>query len=222
MEQFGPRTKEFQSFNNDLEQSFLLASIVSRAGKASMDELIAKIKATDDPAQIQELGKQGEEYLRLGRDTTPNVLFIFLMTKFEAYIEDILVSISIARPSLVALSEGDAEQLIRDQVTRLINNQRIDDIADRVFEQRFHIPFARICIAAKTSPNELDRAKAIRNIHIHNRGFVNARNQARIGNLEVGEYCPLAIEYIIDLKDKIFLTCLGVDKMATILYPETL
>lgn len=220
MEEYGPRTLAFHSFNNDLEQSFLLAGIVSRAGVSAMDELVTQVHAATDLSVLNDLKKQSEEYLRLGKETVPNVLFIFLMTKFEAYLEDIIITISQVKPNLISLTTGATENDIRDKTAKLINKQRIDIIANDVFEKRLNIPFSLICQAAKTDPKELDRAKAVRNIHVHNRGFVNNRNKDRIRNAKENEYFEITMEYLNDVKTKAFLTALGIDSVAIQQHPE--
>lgn len=241
----------FQSFNNDLEQSFLLASTLSRAGisalndlKAHLDSVTQQVAGIDaetlstmteeerikscmgaseeDNAKLDQFRKEAEGYMRLGRETAPNVLFIFLMTKFEAYIEDIIVTVCRARPSLNFLPEGATEDEVRNRVGTLIANQRIDAVGEDVLERMLNIPFSTICTAVQTSPREIDKAKAIRNIHIHNRGFVNRRNRDRIGGVEENVYFPITMEYLNDIKNKIFLSCLGIDKLVTTSYPEVL
>ncbi|MEW6212081.1 MAG: hypothetical protein AB1631_27240 [Acidobacteriota bacterium] len=250
MKQFGQRTTAFRSFNNDLEQSFLLAGAVSRGGisamkdcMSSLDSVIQKVSGVDaeaigkmtdedkvkvclgasekDIAKLDSLKKEAEQYLRLGKETVPVVLFVYLITKFEAYLEDIITTACQTNPSLISLPlNADEEEVIAEVGKRI--DKRVDEIGEDVLEKTMQIPFSLICKAAKTTPKELDRAKAIRNIHIHNRGFVNKRNQKRIGNAAMGEYVPISIQYLIETKDKIFLTCLGIDKAVIERYPETI
>jgi hypothetical protein len=212
VEEFGPRTLAFHSFDNDLDQSFLLAKVISSAGVSAMDEIKTQVQSATDPTILNDLKKQSEEYIRLGRETVPSILFIFLMTKFEAYLEDILITVCQVKPSLFSLPVGSTEEEVRDEVGRLINNQRIDAIFDRVFEKQLNIPVTLLCKVAKTNPKELDKAKAVRNIHVHNRGIVNKRNKDRIGNVNENEYFEITGHYLKDVKTKTFLTALGIDK----------
>jgi hypothetical protein len=84
--------------------------------------------------------------------------------------------------------------IVRSAVGRRIANQRIDVLGDEVLERMLKIPFSTICTAAQTSPGELDKAKAIRNIHIHNRGFVNIRNRDRIGGVQENVHYPITMD----------------------------
>lgn len=143
------------------------------------------------------------------------------MTKFEAYIQDLIVSVSQDRPTLISLPENAKEEDVKNKVASLISNKPIDTLGEQSLEKMLNLPFLSICAAAATSPKELDRAKAIRNIHIHNRGFVNLRNRERIGNVEIGDFYPVTWEYIKDLKEKIRFVCFGLDKAVITLYPET-
>ena len=251
MEQFGRRTREFYNFSSDLDQAFLLAQALSRAGLTALGEVgnhvnclvqnvagvtaeqlaamtneekmqISARASADENEQIEQLLRQAEEYQRLGNETAPTILFIYVITKFEAYLEDITSSISYTRPELLSLPSGANEDAIQEEVAQLLANRRIDVIARDIFEARLGVPFSAVCMAANTSPQELDRSKAIRNIHVHNQGFVNRRNRDRIGNVEVGSYYPITTDYLIEIKDKVYLSVLGLDIASTDLYPNIL
>ena len=57
---------------------------------------------------------------------------------------------------------------------------------------------------------------------MHSRGRVNPKFRKRIGDqsLKDGEYYPIAMDYLIDLKDKVSLLVWGLDIMATTIYPS--
>src|SRR5689334_4175111 len=119
VDQYGPRTGAVENFIKDLDQAFLITTLLKDAGQDALKEVldetntlaqklgavdateVAKMseedrekinsKATDqDNQQIEKLHKKAMDLNLLATDTTPNVLFLFLITKFEAYIEDIL------------------------------------------------------------------------------------------------------------------------------------
>jgi len=173
-------------------------------------------------AKATGFAKEVDKYLRLGKETTPNVLFLFLMTKFEAYLEDIAVLICQDSPQLVGLRTGSLEDEVRERINALFYQKRLDQIGG-IFNTELNIPFADICNAADgCTLGELDKAKAIRNIHIHGRGRINARFRHRIGDrsLRDGDYYPITTEYLNDLKDKICLLSWGLDIWATCRYPK--
>ena len=120
------------------------------------------------------------------------------------------------------MPRGTNEDAIQEEVAQPLANRRIDVIARDIFEARLGVPFSAVCTAANTSPQELDKAKAIRNIHVHNQGFVNRRNRDRIGNVDVGSFYPITTDYLIEIKDKAYLSALGLDIASTSLYPNLL
>lgn len=228
MKDCGPRTEALVSFCHDLDQAFLLAKLLSRSGKAEVTQLIAEARelqqnaAEFDMAKATGFAKAADKYLRLGKETTPNVLFLFLMTKFEAYLEDIAVLICQDSPQLIGLRTASLEEETRQKINTLFFQKRLDQIG-AIFKTQLNIPFADICNAADgCTPYELDKAKAIRNIHVHGRGRINARFRNRIGDqsLRDGEYYPITTEYLNDLKDKICLLSWGLDIWATASYPK--
>jgi len=81
-------------------------------------------------AKATGFAKEADKYLRLGKETTPNVLFLFLMTKFEAYLEDIAVLICQDSPQLVGLRTGSLEDEVRERINALFYQKRLDQIGE--------------------------------------------------------------------------------------------
>jgi hypothetical protein len=187
MQNVGPRTEGLVSFCYDLDQSFLLAKLVSRSGKTEVNQLmkqaleLQQIGAECDMPKAIEFQKEAARYLKLGKETTPSILLLFLMTKFEAYLEDIGVLICQHSPHLIGLRTVTTEEETRQRVNTLFRNKRVDQIAE-IFKEQLRIPFAETYSRAEgCTPRELDKAKAIRNIHVHNRGRVNGSFRKRVG-----------------------------------------
>jgi len=228
MKEYGKRTEGLVSFCFDLNQSFLLVKLVSRNAKAEIqqrmsDALELKRRGADaDLSKAIELQKQAESYLSLGRDTMPSILLLFLMTKLEAYLEDIAVLICHQSPHLIGLGGASTEEETRYEINKLFSKKRLDQIAE-LFETKFNIPFSETCKCAEgCTPRELDKAKAIRNIHVHSQGRVTPNFRKRTGDqsLKDGEFYSITIEYLNDLKDKICLLVWGLDTLATSIYPN--
>jgi hypothetical protein len=216
MDDNGPRTEALANFHHDLDQSFLIANLISEAGVAALDKLKSRIIETEDESDLLKLKKESEDYLKLGSETDPNILLILLMTKFEAYVEDIAVLICTDSPHLVDLQAETSDEDIRTKIKKVFFRKRLDQIAD-FFNEQLGIFFIETCKMAKTSPSDLDKAKAIRNILIHNRGRVDNNFKKRFGDqsLVTGQYFPIHMSYLDDLKNKIFLVVWGLDIFAT-------
>ncbi len=160
--------------------------------------------------------------------TVPHVLLILLVTVFEAYLEDVASAIYAVKPTLLDALEGKtlaqknriAGKRTEDRVHEAFYAKSLDWIAVHIFEDSLSIPFTDICESASTSPAELNKAKAIRNIHIHNSGLVDATFIKRTGDtsLAEGAYYPITVDYLVEMNKKMFMPCLGVDLTATSLY----
>jgi hypothetical protein len=243
---FGPRTEAIENFFKDLEQSFQVATLIAEAGHVSRNQILEEfnmlIKEKEDVEvlsmndtdimayyeRLQALKKRADDLVRLGEETTPNILFTFEITKFEAYIEDILVLLYNVRPDLIEVAEAEKrnkkkkpESDIVERVQDLLSNEAMDWIGRNIFEKSLNIPLSNVYRRALTSAAELDKAKGIRNIHLHNKGIVNRRNKDRIG-LDVNTPCPITMAYATDIKNKILFTVFGIDVAASIKYPAIL
>lgn len=228
MKNHGRRTEGLVSFCYDLDQSFLLAKLISQSAKTEigkrMNEALElqKLGADCDLSKAIDFQKEADRYLRLGRDTTPSILLLFLMTKFEAYLEDLAVLIGQECPQLIGLRPASTDEETRQEIHKRFARKRLDQIAE-IFEKQLNIPFSDTCRCAEgCTPRDLDKAKAIRNIHVHGRGRVTPNFRKRISNqsLKDGEYYSITMEYLMDLKDKISLLVWGLDILATTLYPK--
>lgn len=240
VDRFGPRTTPLENFCKDLEQSFQVAKLIWEAGYINLDRVMdefniltkkedaAEIDSMKKLEELQALEKRSKDLLRLGEVTTPNLLFIFQITKLEAYIEDILVLLYTVRPDLIKVAEElqdkpkkNPESDMSERVQDLLINKKMDWIGRNIFEKSLDIPLSDIYRCAVTSAAELDKAKGIRNIHLHNRGIVNRRNKDLIG-LDVNTPCPITITYTTEIKNKILFTVFGIDVAASIKYPDIL
>ena len=229
MKNVGHRTEALVSFCHDLTQAFLLAKLVSRSAKAEIKQLrddalgLQQNPAECDMAKATQFKQEADKYLKLAKDTMPNVLFLFLMTKFEAYLEDIAVLICQRAPDIIGLPTTSSEEEVRGKVhNKHLYGKNLDKVGE-FFKTQLNIPFAEICGAAQgCTPRELDKAKAIRNIHVHGSGRVDSKFKTRIGdqNLRDGEYYAVTNEYLNDLKDKTCMLVWGLDIWATSNYPS--
>ena len=235
--QWGRRTVAVENFVKDLDQAFLIATLLKDAGLANLKEVadetnllaqrLAGVDATElaailedereiinskattqDNERIEILHRKASELNTVATETAPNVLFLFLITKFEAYIEDILTLLYKPRLNLIDAAEAEKknkknkpEPDIRERVQDLLSNEGMDWIGKNAFEKSLGLSLSDVYKAAQTSPTELDKAKGIRNIHLHSQGIVNRRNKDRIG-LDVGTPCPITIDYLSDIKNK--------------------
>lgn len=242
VDKFGPRTEAFENFSKDFEQSFQVATLIADAGHISLNRVTEELNILtkneeDVPAEVvsmkkleklQAIEKRAKDLLRLGEETTPNILFIFQITKFEAYIEDILILLYNVRPDLIEVAEAEKrnrrkkpESDIGERVQDLLSNEEMDWIGRNIFEKSLNIPLSDVYRCALTSAAELDKAKGVRNIHLHNKGIVNRRNKDRIG-LDVNTPCPITMAYTTDIKNKILFTVFGIDVAASYKYPDIL
>jgi len=57
------------------------------------------------------------------------------MTKFEAYIQDIIVGVSLARPTLISLPQSATEEEVRGKVADLVSNKPIAILAEQSLEK---------------------------------------------------------------------------------------
>lgn len=248
------RTQLFQSFTNGVESdSVLLAQAVGKGGEQMLIDLIKPVISVVDLAQIKklvdsgelvrlvntkikgqaekiELLKEAEAITRLPTETTPFMLLVFVVTKFEAYLEDLIFTILLAHPEL---SSKDSPQLrvnktsLEETMRKEANNEfkkRWDALLNDFFISKIGLPVNQILHSAKTSGLELDRAKSVRNLHIHKKGIVDKAFLTRVqnSNEKEGDYLPIAIEYVQDIKDKMYMTALGLDVLVVTKYPDVL
>lgn len=243
------KTRAFQSFDRSFQQSVALAQVISRGGLATIEDHVSHANTlseeatgvdlltfqafpeeqrreisdrvtADAAARLEQIANELAPVAALG-SVASEILFIFLVTIFEAYIEDILTTIYQQRPDLLKRIAGrQKDGDIRERVHQLLNFKRLDYIGYTILTQNLEIPFDKICKSANTSSAELDIAKAIRNIHIHNQGKVDKRflERTQLTTLQVGDLYPVTIEYLLDLKDKIYFVAFRVDMLAIAQY----
>lgn len=243
-----PHTKPFQDFKKSFDQSVLLTQLIGRAGldaiseqREDADSLIRDVTGLnldafaelneearrkvsgsaqpDDVERMEEVYETVQPLLHLATHTTPHVILVFLMAIFEAYLQDIVLMIVEAEPSLLPRKPGEP---IRKTIDReFFFHKGMSDVNTK-FNLRLKIPFDLACNKANTSPSELDQAKVLRNIHLHNGGRINQDFIKRFGDsgLVLDDYYPITMDYVTDIKDKVFLTAMGVDLLALTHYPQ--
>jgi len=201
------------------------------ASKSRLDQAASSV----DEAAMQRVVQEAEEFERLANDTAPQVLLAYMAAAFEAYLGDLALLICYTEPTFATATErglasvkGDGQprspamiQDIGGRVRNLFREGRWDRIGLGLFEQGLALPFTAVCARAKTTPHELDRAKALRNLHIHNRGMIDRAFIKRVGDLtlRVGDYHPVTADYLVAMKDKVFFVVLGLDLVAVDAYP---
>jgi hypothetical protein len=258
MRNLGTTSVAFQDFKDEMDGAFELADIIRRGGLQKLKEyqdfgnvltqqlagldmgefnrLSDKEKArynslasSEDTQKMGQLAQEVEVIVRSANKTVPHTLFIFLVTVFEAYLQNIATAIYQSDIALLDQAEGVqvaqrnqvARRSVAERVNRLFQGESLDYLADEIFTKSLNIPFVQICQAAKTSSTELDKAKALRNIHLHNSGRVDQKFKDRINDqsLVVGDYYPVTMDYLLEMKDKMYLPVLGVDTFVMKLYP---
>lgn len=259
-----PRSAPYWVFRRNLDQTFLLARLLEDAGlrhlgtvlqrgnqlservagvdmraftelsgedQASVDQ---RVTSTDERsmAEILEYAEQGNQ---LALETVPRVLLIFLVTAFEAYLEDLLKVVGGIDHAAIASAEQGmtlvggrivarkraASSTVAERVAAVMHSSW-DKIITGAFEQGLGWPIVAICTAANTSPRDLDRIKVVRNLVVHRAGTVDAEALQRLNDatLSIGDRYPLDINFLNAAKDKLFFLALGIDIIALAHYPQ--
>ncbi len=245
------RTIEFYNFSDDLDQVILMVQAVGQAGLAQLREVeiqtsgllqkvagidakaFAKLSAAErvqasnaasphDAAAMTRLAEKTEGYLHLGTKTAPSVVLVYLVARFESYLSGIALSVCLSRPHLLGPITSATEEELYRRVSAALDTKTMDEVSV-FFQDKLGIPFPRICTQAKTTIRELDKAKGLRNIHLHNRGYLNARNKKRVDlNLPLNTYCPISVGYLNQVKDQMYNVVLQLDKEMLRRYPDML
>lgn len=225
----GAETEALRSFKANMEQAFLLAATVRRGGCMTLLNpwtfayAIAKHDTTRQSALVT-----------LARETVPTILLTHLITVHEAYWEALALAIYQAHPHLLPVAETAMRQFAPrynppqapattdDRVGSLFRKRRYTYLAVAVWEQGLNLPFSAICRGARTTPQGLDRAKAVRNVHIHNQGLADADFIQRTGDptINVGDPIPVTIEYATETMRKLYAVLLDLDAAAINAYPQ--
>jgi len=170
-----------------------------------------------------------ESVVTLARETVPAVLLTYLINVFEAYWEGLAVAIYRAYPHLIEASEAalpirppTRPQDVDERTTRLFWGQDYQRVAEAIWDQGLGLSLSTICQAAQTSPQALDRAKAVRNLHIHNAGRVTQKYIDRTGDqtVTVGDKLPVTIEYAVETMKKMYAVAIELDAAAIAAYPQ--
>jgi hypothetical protein len=188
-------------------------------------------------AEMNQVAERAQTIADVAIETTPQVLLIYAVTLFENYLEQVTLAVVGSRPHLLSGPEQAkyaagrganpaklAGQDVAARLHALLFNARWDWIGEELFDRGLGIPFAQICQHAQTSPAELDRVKAVRNIHLHNQGKVDRQFRERVGDptLRLGDDYPLTAAYLVDVNPKMYLTALGIDMVVAAKYPTAL
>lgn len=217
-----PKTAVLETFTANLEQSILLAQAVRRGGLYTLLQPFGIVRAiaTRDTTRLENVNT-------LARDTAPAVLLTYLITIFEAYWENLVLLICHAEPSLLDRLEREVRQQtkagtgIEERVRMLFQNRRYDTISAAIWEAGIGIPFATICHSANTTPSELDRAKALRNLHIHRQGRADRQYIERVSatSIGVGDPVPIPIELAVATMHRLRTVALHLDRAAVARFP---
>lgn len=250
-------------FKDNFDQAFLLAQLVQNAGLAELgaviasgDQLVERVagmelaafvalserdKITldgritpDDDRDMAANMQRATRAAQLATTTMPQILLSFMVTIFEAYLEDLARLICVENPSLIEAAErglarasgkgAPKERRVPPGIDERIHNL----LAERwswsiigVFGQGFRLPIDDLCKAAATSPTGLDRIKVVRNLYTHSGGIIDERAIKRMGDpqYKVGQRFPLDYNFLVSAKDMLFFFGLGLDIVATAKYP---
>lgn len=257
-------TAPYESFRANFDQAFLLARLIHDAGMVevrgvldSTDRVVSRVSGLDvasfvalsdkakaaldaritrdDEREMAAESSRTEPVAQLATTTVPQVLLIFMVTIFEAYLEDLLRLICSTNPLLLDAAERGLAQasgknppqgkaLTRDTEKRIRELFAVgwDHIIPGVFGQGFGLAVVELCTAAKTTPQGLDRIKVVRNLYVHRGGIINRKALDRLGDSRytIGERYPLDYAFLVSAKDQLFFFGLGLDMLATAKYPE--
>lgn len=242
-------TEAFQNFYRSLKDSYILIDIISEGGniiterhntelketleevtKVNIDDLL---KLTDEDKEklylqaadngfdkLYNMAEKADGLQRIGRETVNYILLIFLVTIFEAYVENLLISVFSNRLELIEWLNNRGgkgkkpHEPIETRIKKLLYAKSLSDLAIEPFKEPLKISLTSLCCKANTTIQELDKAKALRNIHIHNQGLVDDKFRIRIGDptLKIGEPYPVTIDYLTDIKTKILMIVFYLDR----------
>lgn len=181
-----------------------------------------------------------ERIVKLGHETVPTILLIHLIIAFEAYWEDLAIAILSAHPHLFPTAEasmGMGSPTVppappigppqppmgpEARTLRLFFTKGYDILVQGLWDQGLGLPLSAICQAEGTSAQELDRAKVIRNLHIHNRGLVTQRYLDRTldQTRNIGDPMPVTTAYAKEIKTKLSSVVAKLDEAAIVAYPQ--
>jgi hypothetical protein len=167
--------------------------------------------------------------VRLARETVPTILLINLVIVFEAYWEDLAIAILSAYPHLFLAAEssmgmGPPQRPLgaEERALRLFAGKYYHVVMQGLWDQGLSLPLSAICQAEGTTGQELDRAKEVRNLHIHNRGLVTQKylNRTQDQAVSVGDPMPVTAEYAKEIKTKVSNVVARLDAAAIAAYPQ--
>ncbi|MCX5998039.1 MAG: hypothetical protein NTU41_00185 [Chloroflexi bacterium] len=181
------------------------SSKLSKAEEERLGELIDK---ADDLTDVKIFVPMDVSRFR----QYPELLRIFglsyLVTIFEGYLVDIVRDILLVRPDALksqrpltaetVLSLGERQKIVsylaEIEVDELLYKSFPDVI--RYFDKKFNIELSASGVASA----KIVEIMATRNIHVHNRGFVNQRylDLVKNGKLKAGAYKPITKKYLRD------------------------
>jgi len=141
------------------------------------------------------------------------------VAKWESYNLNVALAVCKSQPTLIGVSPEATEEEIHKKVSNYFDNKAVRDIASH-FEKRLQLPFTECCTKAGTTIAAFEKAKAIRNIHVHNRGSINARNSAAIdATLPLNTYYPISVPYLITTRDAVSRFAAYLDSEVVQRYP---
>ena len=219
------QTAAYQGFVEYFDQSVRLAQAVRVGGLFHLLQpaLIGRALVSRDTAPLQ-------AQANLGVITAPRVLFVLLMTMTEAFLVNMVGAICATDSNFLPRAEDEMRKIRVtwrpsksnddiDRVHQLFYGTSLEQLTE-MLDTALDVPFRNLCQKGHTTPEELEKARQLRHLHLHRQGIIDGKFQKAWDDpnnpsLKIGDRFPITYQYLSEIKDKIYDTATEMDAWAT-------